>query len=273
MTQNTPPLPPSTSNDSDELFNNLINYDEEHDELLPTNTQTQQPPVLTFLESHTDLSAKFSFSNHQNELFSMNNENLKKMMSDHGKSQPDTNTYTLDIMEQPQQCRMSGYGEKDRRPVDPAPIVRLVVVDKANKSTQQEQIECPFYILHASLWSADMTKRHDIIEGTAPHPLRFLIGSLVSSPSLLKDLNNDKAYYFAFPDLSIRMTGLYRLQFSLIHLARNKVIQEVFSDPFTVFSAKSYPGMKESSPLSRHLAKQGLKLTVRTQVRPKKDDK
>lgn len=90
MTQNTPPLPPSTSNDSDELFNNLINYDEEHDELLPTNTQTQQPPVLTFLESHTDLSAKFSFSNHQNELFSMNNENLKKMMSDHGKSQPDT---------------------------------------------------------------------------------------------------------------------------------------------------------------------------------------
>lgn len=72
------------------------------------------------------------------------------------------------------------------------------------------------------------------------------------------------------------------------------MIQEVFSDPFTVFSAKSYPGMKgnaatailkipanyiymivkiESSPLSRHLAKQGLKLTVRTQVRPKKDDK
>ncbi|CAO0798093.1 unnamed protein product [Mucor circinelloides] len=272
MTQNTPPLPPSASNDSDELFNNLINYDEEHDELLPTNTQTQQPAV-TFLEPHTDLSAKFSFNNHQNELFNMNNENLKKMMSDHGKSQPDTNTYRLDIVEQPQQCRMSGYGEKDRRPIDPAPIVRLIVVDNANKSTQQDQIECPFYIIHASLWSVDMTKKHDIIEGTAPHPLRFLIGSLVSSPSLLKDLNNDRAYYFAFPDLSVRMTGQYRLQFSLIHLARNKIIQEVFSDPFTVFSAKSYPGMKESSPLSRHLAKQGLKLTVRTQVRPKKDDK
>jgi hypothetical protein len=74
--------------------------------------------------------------------------------------------------------------------------------------------------MHASLWSVDMTKRHDIIEGTSPHPLRFLIGSLVSSPSLLKDINNDKAYYFAFPDLSIRMTGQYRLQFSLIHLAR-----------------------------------------------------
>ncbi|GAN05657.1 hypothetical protein MAM1_0098d05130 [Mucor ambiguus] len=135
MAQNTPPQPQSMSNDSDDLFNNLINYDEEHDELLPTNTQTQQPPAITFLESHTDLSAKFSFKNHQNELFNMNNENLKKMMSDHGKSEPDTK---LDIVEQPQQCRMSGYGEKDRRPIDPAPIVRLVVVDNANKSTQQE---------------------------------------------------------------------------------------------------------------------------------------
>lgn len=65
-----------------------------------------------------------------------------------------------------------------------------------------------------------MTKRHDLIEETASHSLRFLIGSLVSSPSLLKGINNDRAYYFAFPDLSIRMTGQYRLQFSLIHLAR-----------------------------------------------------
>ncbi|CEP17861.1 hypothetical protein [Parasitella parasitica] len=249
------------TSEGDHLFSSLISYDEEHDELLPTNTQTQQPAV-TFLEHHTDLSAKLSFNNHQNELFNMNNENLKKMMSDQGHSQPDRK---LDIVEQPQQCRMSGYGEKDRRPIDPAPIVRLVVTDDTSES-MQDTIECPFYIIHASLWSVDKTKKYDIIEGTTPTSLRFLIGSLVSSPSLLKDLNNDKAYYFAFPDLSIRMMGQYRLQFSLLHLARNKLVQEVFSDPFTVYSAKSYPGMKETSSLSRHLAKQGLKLTVRTQI-------
>ncbi|KAI8646238.1 velvet factor-domain-containing protein [Parasitella parasitica] len=253
--------------EGDDLFTNLISYDEP----LTADTQTQQPAV-TFLEPHTDLSAKLSFKNHQSELFNMNNENLKKMMSDHGHSKPDRNTYRLDIVEQPQQCRMSGYGEKDRRPIDPAPIVRLAVVDDTYKS-MQDLIECPFYIIHASLWSTDMTKKYDIIEGTTPTSLRFLLGSLVSSPSLLKDLNNDKAYYFAFPDLSIRMTGQYRLQFSLLHLARNKIIQEIFSDPFTVYSAKLYPGMKETSLLSRHLAKQGLKLTVRTQVRPKKDEK
>jgi hypothetical protein len=65
-----------------------------------------------------------------------------------------------------------------------------------------------------------MTTKHDLIEGTTIHSLKLLIGSLVSSPELLRDLENVKAYYFSFPDLSVRMTGQYRLQFSLIHLAR-----------------------------------------------------
>lgn len=33
--------------------------------------------------------------------------------------------YVLNVVEQPQQCRISGSGEKDRRPIDPAPIIRL----------------------------------------------------------------------------------------------------------------------------------------------------
>lgn len=37
--------------------------------------------------------------------------------------------YLLVVVEQPQQCRMSGYGEKDRRPIDPAPIVKLIVLN------------------------------------------------------------------------------------------------------------------------------------------------
>lgn len=49
--------------------------------------------------------------------------------------------------------------------------------------------------------------------------MRFLVGSLVSSPTLLKNLNDEKGYYFAFPDSSVRMTGQYRLHFNLIHLA------------------------------------------------------
>lgn len=90
MAQNTPPLPLPNLIDGDEFFNNLINYDEEHDELLlPTNTPIIEKPAVTFLEPKTDLSP-IKMNNHQNEIFNMNNENLKKMMSDQGKSQPDT---------------------------------------------------------------------------------------------------------------------------------------------------------------------------------------
>lgn len=90
MAQNTSPLPPPNLTDGDEFFNNLINYDEEHDELLlPTNTPTIEQPTVTFLEPNTDPSP-IKMNNHQNEIFNMNNENLKKMMSDQGKSQPDT---------------------------------------------------------------------------------------------------------------------------------------------------------------------------------------
>lgn len=46
------------------------------------------------------------------------------------------------------------------------------------------------------------------------------MGSLVSSPSLLKNPQGEQGLYFAFPDLSIRTEGQYTLRFSLIKLNR-----------------------------------------------------
>lgn len=80
-------------------------------------------------------------------------------------------------------------------------------------------IESPFYVLHASLWSTDMKRQLDIVNGT-----KALFGSLVSSPSFLKDMKGEEGYYFAFSDLSIRLAGQYRLKFSLIHLTKYKMI-------------------------------------------------
>lgn len=35
----------------------------------------------------------------------------------------------LKIVEQPQQCRVSTSGDRDRRPIDPAPIIKLCIVN------------------------------------------------------------------------------------------------------------------------------------------------
>lgn len=106
-------------------------------------------------------------------------------------------------------------------------------------------LQTPFFVLHVTLWSADGQEERNIISNP-PKCTRVLMGSLVSSPSLLKNPEGDQGLYFAFPDLSIRTEGQYTLRFSLIKLvssdfqpdATSKIIAQVFSDPFTVYSAK-----------------------------------
>ncbi|CAO3666776.1 unnamed protein product [Rhizopus stolonifer] len=124
------------------------------------------------------------------------------------------NIYLLQIQEQPQQCRISGDIIKDRRPIDPAPIIKLSIFD-SNLQQIEESIDSPFYVMHVSLWSTDMKAKLEVV-----NEKKTMLGSLVSSASRLKDLEGEECYYFAFPDLSIRLAGQYRLQFSLIHLIR-----------------------------------------------------
>ncbi|KAI9025173.1 velvet factor-domain-containing protein [Phycomyces nitens] len=180
----------------------------------------------------------------------------------------DTNprAYYLDIVEQPQQCRMCGFGEKDRRPIDPAPVIHLIVRNQAG-FIDQDCMEMPFFVIHASLWSVDMQHQIDVLKGPASVAFRILLGSTVSSPLQLKGLDNNPGTYFSFPELSVRMPGQYRLKFTLIHLTRSSSTTHVFTEPFMVYTAKTFPGMKESSDLAKHLARQGLKLPVRNLAR------
>lgn len=46
--------------------------------------------------------------------------------------------------------------------------------------------------------------------------------------------------------------------------------QSCFSDVFTVYAAKRFPGMEESTALSKSFAEQGLKIRIRKELRQKK---
>ncbi|RUS29076.1 velvet factor-domain-containing protein [Jimgerdemannia flammicorona] len=188
----------------------------------------------------------------------------------------DKRSYQLQVCQQPLHARMCGFGEKDRRPIDPPPIVQLIIKDdKGNFDTNM--LQNPFFVLHVTLWSDDGTDERNIISNP-PKCTRVLMGSLVSSPSLLKNPEGEQGLYFAFPDLSIRTEGRYTLKFSLMKLGSNDfladtrsiIITQAFSHPFTVYSAKKFPGMTESTELSKTFARQGLKIPIRNDVRPKK---
>ncbi|KAI9304673.1 velvet factor, partial [Cunninghamella echinulata] len=189
--------------------------------------------------------------------------------------------YELIVREQPLQCRMSGFGEKDRRPIDPTPIVQLRIFNEERQINLAEH-QCPLCVLQASLWSSDCTQQLDTVQVVQRkssskaqlNPLRTLTGTLTSSPSILRDLDNELGIYFAFPDVSVRVAQTYCLKFDLLLISdpsnSAEIVTHVYSDPFTVYSVKDFPGMNESSSLAKCLSKQGLKVSVRHSVRPKK---
>jgi hypothetical protein len=195
---------------------------------------------------------------------------------------------------------MCGFGEKDRRPVDPPPVVQLIVVDE-NHCRDEEYVSLVIpliititltvyiallnrmersqsFIVHVTLRSAEDPRfALDIIQlepsGSGKHTIpllynvlhentdpvlgntgnmfgvssanntqasspgsstrrssgatggartitttRVMMGTLVSSPYVLKDDHGNTGCFFCFPDLSVRCEGKYRLRFTLVKL-------------------------------------------------------
>ncbi|KAG9846583.1 hypothetical protein KCU63_g10152, partial [Aureobasidium melanogenum] len=204
--------------------------------------------------------------------------------------------YKLKVLQQPERARACGSGAKssaDRRPVDPPPIVELRIYDgeelKENDITFAMNAN---YFLFATLEQA-----RPIAQGRVPNndPARLtvLTGTPVAGMVYLD--RPDQAGYFIFPDLSVRHEGKYRLGFSLYEelkdpkdadqldeAAAAAAAQgeaqithrlEVKSQPFTVYSAKKFPGLASSTQLSRTVADQGCRVRIRREVRMRRREK
>ncbi|KAH6671169.1 velvet factor-domain-containing protein [Halenospora varia] len=109
---------------------------------------------------------------------------------------------------------------------------------------------------------------------------RNLIGSLSASAFRLTDPDDRIAIWFILQDLSVRTEGTFRLRFSFVNVGvpttspnsngslqvnqgKAPVLAACFSEPFTVYSAKRFPGVVESTNLSKCFATQGIKIPIR----------
>lgn len=111
---------------------------------------------------------------------------------------------------------------------------------------------------------------------------RNLIGSLCSSASRLFDTDDKLGIWFILQDLSVRTEGFFRLRFSFVNVGvtgtktngqtsdpmqvnkgKAPILAQCFSEPFQVYSAKKFPGVCESTPLSKCFAGQGIKIPIR----------
>ncbi|KAG5463199.1 MAG: velvet factor-domain-containing protein [Olpidium bornovanus] len=187
----------------------------------------------------------------------------------------DDHGYELVIVQQPLHARLCGFGDKDRRPIDPPPILK--VINKLDEHLpEEEKFGLGHVVVHASLWSADgMTDCNSVSNPTKN--TRILMGSLVGSPERMRGEDGKLADFVCFPDLSVRTEGTYTLKFSLMKIDSGSffqrggsVVASVLSQPLTVYQAKQFPGMTESTALSKLLRKQGMNIPIRNSLRPKK---
>ncbi|KAJ7094460.1 velvet factor [Mycena belliarum] len=106
---------------------------------------------------------------------------------------------------------------------------------------------------------------------------RTLVGPLSSNGYRLLDEHRKPGIFFLFQDLSVRTEGTFRLRLRLmnvgappapepgalqVHTTVSPVLAQIFSEPFTVYSAKRFPGVPETTALSIAFGNQGLKLPL-----------
>lgn len=174
---------------------------------------------------------------------------------------PISDDFTLTVRQSPEKAKIAGPKEKERKPVDPPPIVQLQIRDPLDPA--QNYLQSPYFFMCANLCHAELDNQAPLASQTV------LSGTLVSSLHRLKDMDNSDGGFFVFGDLSVRVEGEYRLRFSLFEMLKTQVvyIKCTFSDPFTVYSPKAFPGMSESTFMSRSFGDQGVRLRIRKEPR------
>ncbi|CAG8819785.1 31879_t:CDS:2, partial [Racocetra persica] len=144
--------------------------------------------------------------------------------------------YRLEVSQEPVRARMCGFGDKDRRPIDPPPVVRLIVTSTDGTSVPESSIDHSMMIVHAGLWSEDCKEEHSLVINPStiptqsagpsstvmslntPSSTRNLMGHCTSSAYVLNNHSGQQGIYFIFQDLSVRTEGTFTLKFSFCNV-------------------------------------------------------
>lgn len=179
--------------------------------------------------------------------------------------------YTVSIRQQPIAARSCGFGERDRRVIDPPPIVELKIEDPAATPEDiRRGLEVPFSVVHCTIWNEAGDEDISFMPEEYRQQRR-LMGTTVASPFNGRDENGREGCFFCFPDLSVRTAGTFRLRFVMVMVdpmanfigARHPVRAQTMSEVFTVYSAKDFPGMQASTPLTKKLKEQGCLISIK----------
>lgn len=170
----------------------------------------------------------------------------------------------LRIHDQPIHARSCG-DSKDKRSIDPMPILQLQVYDGQNRDLSSDRFCFDGYFVKVSLFDRDGKESMMQVPKTYP-PACNLVGNFWSTGMMAKDLEDRQGCFYYFPGLACRLPGKYRLHFSLLRVVRVvpgdtcPVLVDTFSEPFDAVPAKEFRGRLQQSPLAIHLKMQGAQI-------------
>ncbi|KIJ69945.1 hypothetical protein HYDPIDRAFT_79354 [Hydnomerulius pinastri MD-312] len=71
--------------------------------------------------------------------------------------------YSLEVVQNPLRARMCGFGDKDRRPLAPAAVAKMIVRREDNTLMDVDELDCSFFLVTVDLWSADGKKEMNLV--------------------------------------------------------------------------------------------------------------
>lgn len=183
----------------------------------------------------------------------------------------DTMEFHLEVRQQPRAARACGFGDRDRRVIDPPPIVQLRI-DGPGLSDDEKRAYLRYssYVMQCSIWDESGNRDASYMPDEYQHQRR-LMGSLVGTPFVGDDDQGEEGCFFCFSDLSCRTPGSFRLKFTLFMIDPTRaaalrhfpILTETKTEIFQVYSAKEFPGMVASSALAKKLKEQGCIISIK----------
>ncbi|KAF7290956.1 Velvet domain-containing protein [Mycena chlorophos] len=71
--------------------------------------------------------------------------------------------YSLEMVQNPQRARMCGFGDKDRRPLAPAAVAKMVVKREDHSIVDVDDVDISFFIVTVDLWSEDGKHERNLV--------------------------------------------------------------------------------------------------------------
>ncbi|KAI0714204.1 velvet factor-domain-containing protein, partial [Cerioporus squamosus] len=161
------------------------------------------------------------------------------------------------------------YARKDKRPLDPPPVVRLSCFQTVHEGTRREaekEIEnFDEHSIFGFICQVDLipTPSRSQTQSVAPadyidrygEPCTSLLFGETFVPCSLVQYEGRQAALFVFSDLAVRQEGRFVLRYRVCNIGGEEectpILAECYGGSFEIFSTKTFPGLRASTDLTK----------------------